>query len=164
MIECTSYFNAPAIAVQTRFARGNESITAAWILRNCVRFFAVSMFGCFLLISLVVFQVFALELSDRVNVFPLYGFFTVNFLFTLLFISLVFVSRRFSKHQIRNVDQQRFVSPSRIEKLWDALHGNLSRPIFRSQSTTTTKPVAVLLIIKRKTTEKSATRSHVASA
>jgi hypothetical protein len=165
MNEDVTTFNAPANTSAWRSLWSAETFRAvARILFLCAREVGVVLCGCFLLVSLFSLQVAALEVSDRLNIFPLYGFFFIN-LFCGLFLTWLIVKlRNFSSLSNQGVVRRALVSPRRLRRLWTGILGVLSITKPKAQTQTTVKPVAVLLIIKRQARVESKQKSHAASA
>lgn len=132
--------------------------------RSCLRATGVFLFGCFLLLALFIVQIAALEISDRLDIFPLYGFFFANLLCVLLLAGFIFISRRFSSRLSQDFVQTAQVSPTRFRQFWSGLLGVFSYQSEKVQSPSRPKRVAVLLIIKRQASEESAAKSRAASA
>jgi hypothetical protein len=128
------------------------------------RLAGVFSFGCFLLLSLFVLQIAALEISDRLSIFPLFGFFTLNIVCGLFFIGFYFTSRRFAARFNQDAAQTAQVSPNRFSQFWSRLISGLSVREAKAQTQTANKPVAVLLIIKRQASEEAKPKSRAASA
>lgn len=133
-------------------------------LRSFARLAVVLSFGCFLLLSLFVLQIAALEISDRFGIFPLYGFFTLNLLCGLSLIGFYFISRRFSARLNQEAVHTAKVSPNRFRRFWTDLLSGLKVQEVKTQAQTAHKPVAVLLIIKRQACEEAEPKSRAASA
>lgn len=132
--------------------------------RSFARLAGVFSFGCFLLLFIFVLQIAALEISDRLGIFPLYGFFTLNTVCGLLLIGFYFVSRRFSGRFNQDAAQTSQVSPNRFRRFWTRLLGKLKVREAKAQTQAANKPVAVLLIIKRQASEEAKPKSRAASA
>jgi hypothetical protein len=124
----------------------------------------VLLFGCFLLFSLFVLQVVALELSDRLIIFPLYGFFFINFLVGLFLTGLILTSRKSSSRLNRGVIQTSADWSVRLRKIWAGSTSVLNIQNIKAQTSMVPKQVAVLLIIKRKACEEAKPKSRAVSA
>jgi hypothetical protein len=124
----------------------------------------VLLFGCILLVSLFALQIAALELSDRLNIFPLYGFFIINLLSGLFLIGLIYISRKFSSRLNQDAVQRSSVSPNRLRRFWADLIGGLKIHKVKARTQPAPKPVAVLLIIKRQASEEPKPKSRVVTA
>ena len=124
----------------------------------------VLVFGCFLLASLLALQVAALELSDRLNIFSLYGFFIINLICGLFLSWFLVHSRKQSPLRNQDVGQTGTASSVRLGSLWAEVIGALNIQKAESQSRAKSKPVAVLLIIKRQASVEAKERRHAASA
>lgn len=133
-------------------------------LRSCLRATGVFLFGCFLLLALFIVQIAALEISDRLAIFPLYGFFFVNLLCVLLLAGFIFFSRIFSSRLSQDYVQTAQVSPTRFRQFWSGLLGAFGNQRVKVQTPSGPKRVAVLLIIKRQASEEPAVKSRAASA
>lgn len=159
----TFYVSGKASVWKSLFSSVNFSFIAGK-LRSFARLAVVLSFGCFLLLSLFVLQIVALEISDRFGIFPLYGFFTLNLLCGLSLIGFYFISRRFSACLYQEAVRTAQVSPNRFRRFWTGLHSGLKVKEVKSLAQTAYKPVAVLLIIKRQASEESEPKSRAASA
>lgn len=124
----------------------------------------VLLLGCLLLGSLLVAQVGALELSDRLGIFPLYGFFFVNLLCGLLLSGSIYVSRKYSSCPSEASAWASSASPLRPTNL---RVGRFGVPNSRGAAAVTPpppKPVAVLLIIRRQGVDEPNRTARVSSA
>jgi hypothetical protein len=158
-------FNAPAHASARRSLWSAEIFCALGrTLVLCAREVGVVLCGCFLLVLLFALQIAALELSDRLNIFPLYGFFFINFLCGLFLTWLIVKSRNFSSRSNQGVVRMALVKPRRLRRLWAGILGVLSITKAKARTQTSVKPVAVFLIIKRQARVESKQKSHAASA
>lgn len=124
----------------------------------------VLVFGCFLLASLLALQVAALELSDRLNIFSLYGFFIINLICGLFLSWFLVRSRKQSSLRNQDVGQTGTASSGRLGSLWSEVIGALNIQKAESRTRAKSKPVAVLLIIKRRASVEAKERRHAASA
>jgi hypothetical protein len=165
MNEDVTTFNAPANTPAWRSLWSAETFRALGrILFLCAREVGVVLCGCFLLILLFSLQVAALELSDRLSIFPLYGFFFINLFCGLFLTCLIIKSRDSSSLLNQGVVRTALVKPLGLRRLWAGILGILSITKAKAQTQTTVKPVAVLLIIKRQARVESKQKSHAASA
>lgn len=134
------------------------------IIGLSTRVASILVCGCLLLVSLFSLQVAGLELSDRLDLFPLYGFYFVN-LSCGLFLSWFIVRPR--KHTfVRNQNVARVAS---VPFSWFARFLVKAKCALHTQETkrvtqTKIKPIAVLLIIKRQASVDSEQKIHAASA
>jgi cell division protein FtsL len=144
-------FQSSAIAVSTLVRK----------LLYCARLAAAVLVGCLLLIAL---QVVALEVSARLHIFPLFGFFFINLLIGLLLTGLIVISRKYSTRQIQVPIRRSWALPNRLRRLWVGLTSVLNIPKVKAQTRTAPKPVAVLLIIKRQRSEESQQKNRTAAA
>ena len=165
MNEEVTTFNSPANTSAWRSIPSAEPFRA---LRNRFRLFAhiagVILCGCFFLVILFALQVAVLELSDRLNIFPLYSFFSINLLCGLFLIWLIVKSRNFSSLSNQVVVPTTLVKLRRLRRLWAGILGVLNISKAKAPTHKTAKPVAVLLIIKREAIVESKQKSHAASA
>lgn len=158
-------FNAPANTSPWRSLPSAETFCALGrTFRLCARGVAFILCGCSVLVLLFALQVAALELSDRLNIFPLYGFFFINLLCGLFLTWHIIKSRSLSFLSIQGVVQTAVSKPRRLRRLWAGILGVLSITKATAATQTTAKPVAVLLIIKRQARVESKQKSHAASA
>jgi hypothetical protein len=165
MNEDVTTFNAPANTSGGRSLWPAETFLALGrIMFLCVREVGVVLCGCFLLILLFSLQVAALEVSDRLNIFPLFGFFSINLFCGLFLTWLIVKSRNSSSLSNRDLIRAASVKPRLLRRLWAGISGVLSINRTNAQTRTTVKPVAVLLIIKRQARVESKQKSHAASA
>ena len=165
MNEDVNTFNTPANTSGWRSLSSAETFRVpARTFRLFARVVGVVLFGCLTLVSLFALQVAALELSDRLNIFPLYGFFLINILCGLFLTWLIVKSRSFSSLSNRSVVRLGFAKSRRLRKLWAGILGVLSINKAKAQAPTAAKPVAVLLIIKRQARVESEQKSRTASA
>lgn len=161
MNQDTTTFNAPANTYGGRSLSSTENLRAVGsTLRLGARVAGVVLCGCFLLGLLFAIQVAALELSDRFNIFPLYGFFVIN-LICGLFLTWRIVKPRLSNQRVVPTT---LATPGRSRRLWAGMLDVVSTTKANSKTQTTGKPVAVLLIIKRNARVESKEKSHAASA
>ncbi len=162
--EATTYYAPTRTSARRSFWPAEAFRVIARRFRLCARVAVFLVLGCLLLASSFALQVAALVLSDRLNIFPLYGFFFIN-LICGLFLSWFIVRSR--KHSpLRNQDAVRSAaaSPGRLARLWAGVVGVLNLQRAKAQIQTKGKPVAVLLIIKRQASVESKQKSHAASA
>jgi hypothetical protein len=165
MKEDANTFNTPANTSGWRSLSLTETFrVTARTFRLFARVVGVVLFGCLTLISLFALQVAALELSDRLNIFPLYGFFSINLLCGLFLTWLIVKSRSVSSTSNQGVVRTAIVKPRRSRKLWAGILGVLSVNKAKAQTPTAARPVAVLLIIKRQAQVESKRESRAASA
>ncbi len=164
MNEGTATFNASP----NTFNREKLSPYTLSVLGRNLRFFArlasMLLFGCFILVSLFVLQIAALEFSDRLDIFPLYGFFFANLLFGLLLTGFISISRKYSFLKNQEVEQSTSFKTNRLRRFWSTLYSILHDQKVKSQPLAAPKPVAVLLIIKRQASKESTPKSRAASA
>lgn len=165
MNEDVNTFNTPANTSGWRSLSSVETFRVpVRTFRLVARVVGVVLFGCFLLILLFALQVAALELSDRLNIFPLYGFFLINLLCGLFLTWLIVKSRSVSSISNQGVVRTVLAKPRWLRRLWVGILGVLSINKAKAQTPTAAKPVAVLLIIKRQARVESEQKSHAASA
>lgn len=165
MNEDVNTFNTPANTSGWRSLPSAETLRVpARTFRLFARVVGVVSFGCLLLVSLFALQVAALELSDRLNIFPLYGFFSINLLCGLFLTWLIVKSRRVSSITNQDVVRTALAKPGRLRRLWAGMLGVLSINKAKAQTRTAAQPVAVLLIIKRQARVESEQKSRAASA
>jgi hypothetical protein len=124
----------------------------------------VLTFGGFLLASLFALQVAALELSDRLGVFPPYGFFGFNVLCGLALTGFIYTSHRLAARPRTSADWAASGRPNRLRNLGQALSGILNAQRVKAETQTANRKVAVLLIIKRQAREEPKPKSQAASA
>jgi len=163
MSEDAARLNEPA-----KTAKWNLSLAEAFHVlgrrfRLCARVAVVLLYGFFLLVTLLALQVATLELTDRLNIFPLYGFFFMNVLCGV-FLSW-FIVRSWKRSTVRYPGTLRLASvlPGVLGRLRAALMGVLNiEP--KAQTRTQGKRVAVLLIIKRQASAESKQQSRAVAA
>lgn len=132
-------------------------------LRSWARAAGLLALGCFLLVSMFVLQVVALEASDRLGVFPLYGFFAVNVLCGSFLVWRIHASLKSSSRQRWSSTHLTIGCTSSLRGLVGVISGLLSAPKAKRVSRTPTKGKAVLLIIKRQASEELGRKSQAAS-
>lgn len=139
------------------------SRTHGWVLRLCVPAAAVILSGSFLLASLFALQVAALEVCDRLNIFPLYGLLFINLLCGLLLTYYVVKSRKpaYIGKQADEPAQEAAVR-SRLSGLRAGVSGFLNISRAGARTPMKARPAAVLLIIKRRTTAGTEAENRVA--
>ena len=165
MNEDVTTFNAPANTSGWRSLSSAETFRVLGkTFRLCARVATVVLCGCFLLVLLFALQVAALELSDRLNIFLLYGFFFINLLCGLFLTWLIVKLRTFSPLSNQGVVRTALAKPRRLRRLWAGILGVLSTNKAKAQALTAAKPVAVLLIIRRQARVESKQKSRAASA
>lgn len=133
-------------------------------VRVCTRVAAVFLFGCFVLSSFVALQVAALELSDRLDVFPLYGFFFINLICGLFLSWFIARSREHTSLRDQEVVGVASAYRRRFARLWPSVMGALKTRRAKALRQEKRKRVAVLLIIKRQASVESKQKSHAAAA
>lgn len=164
MNEDATTFNAPANASGWRSLSSAETFRALGrLFCLCARVVGVFLCDCFLLVLLFALQVAALELSDRLNIFPLYGFFFSNLLCGLFLTWRIFKSRNFYPLSNQGVVRTTLATPRRLRRLWAGILGVLSMTKAKAQTQTIAKPVAILLIIKRQARVETKQQSRAAS-
>jgi hypothetical protein len=165
MSEEAATFYAPAkAAVGWDLSLGAAFRVLGSKLHLCARVAVVLVFGCFLVVTLFALQVAALELSDRLNIFPLYGFFFINLLCGLFLFWFIVRSRKRSSLSRPGAVRIAGASPIRFGRWWGATMAVLNLQKVKAPTQTQGQPVAVLLIIKRQASVESDQKRRVAAA
>ncbi len=158
-------FNAASNSFgQNDVSTSRNTTVSANKLRSAARFTGLLLFGIFSLFSFFALQVFALELSDRFGIFPLYGFFIFNFVCAATLGLLFFISKKYSHLLNQDSVQNRFTYTNFPSFIWSKLTNAFSFSKPNLQTKTNPKPIAVLMIIKRQSKIESETKSRAASA
>jgi hypothetical protein len=119
-------------------------------LRLYVRAAAVALSGGFLLASFFALQVAALEVSDRLNIFPLHGLLFINLLCGLCLSYYVVKSRKPSSVRRRAAGRVPGMARRRSIGGWAGVASFLNIPRAGNLTRAKARPAAVLLIIKRR--------------
>lgn len=151
MSEEAATLNASANSSGWRAASPTAApLTRGRWLRFSVRAAAVALSGSFLLASLFALQVAALEVSDRLNIFPLHGLLFINLLCGLFLSYYVVKSRKPSSVRRRALGRAQGIARWRSIGVWAGVTGILNIPRAGNPTRAKARPAAVLLIIKRR--------------
>lgn len=165
MNEDVNTFNTPA---NNSCWRNLSSADTFRVLTKTIRIVArqggTALFGCLTLASLFALQISALELSDRLNIFPLFGFFLINLLCGLFLTWFIVKSRSVSSISNQGVVLTALAKPRRLRRLWAGIMSVLNINKAKAETPMAAKPVAVLLIIKRQAMVESEQKSRAASS
>lgn len=151
---------------QNDVSSSRKTTIGASKLRSTARFTGLFLFGIFSLFSFFALQVFALELSDRFGIFPLYGFFIFNFVCAASLGLIFFISKKYSYLLNQDSVQNRVTYTNFPSFIWSKLTNAFSFSKPKLQTKANPKPIAVLMIIKRqsKVEAETETKSRAASA
>jgi hypothetical protein len=164
MKERTDTFRTAANASDVQQRSGAQSFAApAGRLRRHARFAGVLLLGCLLLLSLFALQIAALELSDRLDIFPLYGLFFINSLAALCLTGLIFISRKSSLRLTPYAVPKASVLLNRLSGYRASLSRAPKLQKVEAQIPERPKALAVLLIIKRHASKESKAGGRAAS-
>lgn len=158
-------FNAASNSFgQNDISSSRDTTVSASKLRSATRFTGLFLFGIFSLFSFFGLQVFALELSDRFGIFPLYGFFFFNLVCAAVLSLLFFISKKYAYLLNQDSVQHSFPFANFPSFIWTKLTNAFwfSKPKLNTKINP--KPIAVLMIIKRQSKVESETKSRAASA